>query len=258
MNWPLDVVLDYIASVIWPFCRIGAMFMAMSLFGTQNVPRRVRLMLALTTTVAVRGMLPAMPDVPLFSVAGMLITAQQVLIGVVVGFITQIFMAAFILAGQVVGMQTSLGFASMVDPVNGQSVPVVAQFFLILSILLFLAFDGHLAMIRLIVMSFHTLPVGETLNVLTLRHVAEWAQWIFTTALAMTMSALIALLLINFSFGIMSRAAPQLNVFALGFPITMVSGLVIIWLTIGTVLTHFEQHWDRTLSLVCDVIGTSC
>lgn len=258
MNWPLDVILDFLASLLWPFSRVGAMFMTMALFGTQNVPQRVRLLLALSFTIAIRPVLPPMPDVALFSIGGMLITAQQVMIGIVMGFITQIFLNTFILAGQVVGMQTSLGFASMVDPVNGQQVPVVGQFFLMLSIMLFLAIDGHLAMMKMLVQSFHTLPVGETLEALKYRQVADWTQWIFTTALAMTMSALIALLLINFSFGIMTRAAPQLNVFALGFPITMVSGLLIIWLTMGTVLTHFEAQWSRALSLVCEMINTQC
>tara|TARA_R100001509_G_C4716137_1_gene164987 strand:- start:90 stop:563 length:474 start_codon:yes stop_codon:yes gene_type:complete len=156
-------------------------------------------------------------------------------------------------------MQIGLGFASMVDPTNGQQVPVIAQFFLMLASLVFLAFDGHLLMIHMVVASFDAIPVGMTgLDADALFAVAEWGVYMFSAALTAMLSGVIALLLINLSFGVMTRAAPQLNIFAIGFPITMVSGLVVVWLTMGGFIFHFENQWARVVQTMCEILGSQC
>jgi flagellar biosynthetic protein FliR len=156
-------------------------------------------------------------------------------------------------------MQIGLGFASMVDPSNGQQVPVVAQFFLMLASLIFLALDGHLLMIQMVVASFESVPIGFSgLDVDAFRMISDWGSYMFSTALTAMLSGIIALLLINLSFGVMTRAAPQLNIFAIGFPITMVSGLVVIWLTLGGFIYHFENQWARVVQTMCQLIGSQC
>ncbi|NRA83369.1 MAG: flagellar biosynthetic protein FliR, partial [Gammaproteobacteria bacterium] len=188
-----------------------------------------------------------------------LIIAQQILIGIALGFMSLLVMQTFVLAGQIIGMQTSLGFASMVDPASGQQVPVVGQFFLLLATLIFFAVDGHLAMIKMVMLSFETLPIGTTgLSQLTFDKISRWGGWLFTASLAMSMSAIVALLTINFSFGILTRAAPQLNIFAIGFPVTMLAGLTILWLTLEAVMDHFGVQWDRALVTMCEIIETQC
>ena len=142
---------------------------------------------------------------------------------------------------------------------NGQQVPAVGQFFLLLASLVFLSFDGHIALIYMTVESFRSLPVGlNSLAQIDFYSLVSWGGWMYTTALSMSLSAVVALLLINFSFGVMTRAAPQLNIFSIGFPITMLSGLVIIWLTLGGFVAHFEQQWHRHLELVCDLLALGC
>ncbi|MBD1389851.1 flagellar type III secretion system protein FliR [Neiella sp. HB171785] len=259
MDWPLDVVLSFLASLLWPLARISAMFASMTLLSSQNISMRIRMALAVALAVAIQPMLPPMPDIELFSIAGFLVTAQEMIIGFAVGLASQLLIASFVLAGQIVGMQTSLGFANIVDPMNGQQVPAVGQFFLLLASLVFLAFDGHIALLLAISKSFHSLPVGlHSLAEVNFFEMVAWAGWMYTAALSMALSSVVALLLINFSFGVMTRAAPQLNIFSIGFPITMLSGLLILWLTIGNFATHFERQWHRHLELVCDLLLLSC
>ena len=252
-------LLTWIASYFWPLARISAMMMVMVSVGSRTTPTRIRLLYAVAVTIAVVPTLPPPPDIALFSLGGFLVTVQQLLIGIALGYVSQLIMQTFVLAGQVIGMQTSLGFASMVDPGSGQQVPVVGQLFLMLTTLLFLAIDGHLIMIQMVIASFESLPIGLTgLSSLTFDNISKWGGWIFTGALAMSISAMVALLLINFSFGIMTRAAPQLNIFAIGFPVTMLSGILILWLTLPGVMGHFERQWQQGVEMMCEIIEAPC
>lgn len=254
-----NIVMNWLAGNLWPFCRISGMFMVMAGVGSRNLSVKIRLFYALTVTFIVAPVIGPMPDVALFSIPSYIIIIQQTLIGVAIGFISILVMQSFVIAGQVIGMQTSLGFASMVDPGSGQTVPVVGQFFLLLATLMFFAIDGHLVMIKMLVISFETLPISvEGLNKLTLENIAKWGGWMFISALAMSIAAMVALLVINFAFGILTRAAPQLNIFSIGFPVTMLAGLLVLWLTLDTVMSHFDSLWMRGVEMMCTIIDTKC
>jgi len=214
MNITSTLLMEMLAAYIWPFTRLASMLMTMLVIGSQSVPIMVRMFYTMALTAVIAPVLPKMPSTELFSMAGVLITSQQVLIGIAMGLVSQMLIQAFIMAGQVISMQTSLGFASMVDPLNGESTPVIGQFYLMLGTLLFFALDGHLTMIQMISQSFITLPVGaEGLTIGSMRSIVDFVSVLFQTALSFSLSATIALLLINFAFGVMTRAAPQLNVF---------------------------------------------
>ena len=247
MDLVTSVVLEWLEQHLWPLTRVSAMIGSMALFSGTLVNARIKVFLSLAIILAVS---PALPEVStgveMTSVGGFLVTAQQVVIGVALGLVSLLFLQIFVLGGQVIAMQIGLGFASMVDPTNGQQVPVIAQFFLMLASLIFLAFDGHLLMIHMIMASFDAIPVGMTgLDADAFMAIAEYGS-------------VIAILLINLSFGVMTRAAPQLNIFAIGFPITMVSGLVVLWLTMGGFIFHFENQWQRAIEVMCTVIGSQC
>ncbi|WP_298440418.1 flagellar biosynthetic protein FliR [uncultured Ferrimonas sp.] len=258
MELPLPVIFDWLRAVLWPLFRIAGMLMVMTTIGGGPVPARIRLLLSLVITAAVAPVLPPPPAIELFSPHGMVVTAQQLLIGITIGFVSLLVISTFVLAGQIIGMQTSLGFASMVDPTNGQQVPIVGQFYLLLTTLLFFAVDGHLVMIKMIVLSFDTLPIGESLQPQSLEKIGQFVGLTFANALTMSLSAATALLLINFSFGVMTRAAPQLNIFSIGFPITMLSGILILWLTLGGILPHFNSVWQQGQNLMCDILQLTC
>lgn len=255
MNFTEQQLLDWVSGLLLPLFRISGMLMTMMVIGTQSVPARIRMGLALALTLMVLPVLPPMPKVELLSLPGFYLVIQESLIGIILGFITRMLFQIFVVGGQLVAMQTGLGFASLVDPVNGLSVPVVGQIYLMLSTLLFLIFNGHVFMIELVVHSFTSLPVGEGISLPNIQAVIAWGQALFGGALMMALAAALSLLMINLSFGVMTRAAPQLNLFSLGFPITMVTGLIIIWLTLAGFVSHFETYYRDSVDLLCQMVN---
>ena len=251
-----DVVINqYIADFILPFTRISALIMTMVGFGAKTIPTNIKLGLAIVVTVAVMPAIPPSNVTNLLSLSTALIIAEQTIIGILIGFVTTLVVETFTLTGQIIAMQTGLGFASLVDPASGMNVPAVGQFFLILSSLLFWVMDGHLAYLQLIVASFDTIPiVSGGFDSGKFKELVEWGGWMFATALSLSLAPLTAMLLINFAFGVMTRAAPQLNIFAIGFPVTMCAGLLIMWLTMGNFFTHFQAQWERAIDFSCYLI----
>lgn len=260
MEYPTTLVLEWIASYFWPFVRISSMLMAMSVTGARFVPSRVRLYLSLAVTVAAMPVIPAVDiDTPLMSLGGFLITFNQMVIGIAMGMVTQFMVQTFVMLGQIIGMQSSLGFASMVDPANGQNTPLLGQFFMFLATLFFLVSDGHLKLIQLVVFSFKTLPIGSGgLQSGDFHELATWLSVIFKVALNMALAGIIALLTVNLSFGVMTRAAPQLNIFSLGFAFALMIGLLICWYIVSGLYAHYEQYWQYGEQELCRMIKLNC
>lgn len=252
-------LLQLMAVYVLPFARLSGMLMTLSVVGSKNVSPRFRLLFALAVTVLVVPTLPATEPVQLFTLPSFLLVVEQLLIGIAMGFVTRLLLETFVVGAQIIAMQSGLGFASLVDPANGTSVPALGQFFLMLTTMLFLAFDGHLLMIRLVVESFHSMPIGGNASIFELLFkVVSWSKWIFATALIMALVCIASLLIVNIAFGVMTRAAPQINVFAVGFPLTMVSGLILVWLTLNYFLPHFESQMVRATGLICNMVGLDC
>jgi flagellar biosynthetic protein FliR len=219
----------WIAQLFWPFVRIGACLMVAPAFAAVAVPARVRIVLAAAIALIVAP-LTASPDVTPFSVAGAVITVQQILIGVALGFCLQLIFDSVTLGGQLLASSMGLSFAQNIDPERGASTPVVGQLYNILLMLTFLALDGHLRLIEMLVDGFRTLPIGVSgLGAEGLWRIVGWGAQIFGGALAVALPGVTALLIVNLAFGIVSRAAPTLNLFAVGFPVSLVLGLVIVW-----------------------------
>lgn len=255
MEFTESVINQFIADFILPFSRISALMMSVIGFSARTIPTKIKLFLSVLITIAVMPAIPPTQVESLLSLSTALLVAEQTIIGVMLGFVSLMVVNTFTLAGQIIAMQTGLGFASLVDPASGMNVPAVGQFFLILSSLLFWVMDGHLAYLQFIVGSFDTIPIPATdFDSVKFKEIAEWGGWMFATALSLALAPLTAMLLINFSFGIMTRAAPQLNVFAIGFPITMCAGLLIMWLTMGNFFTHFQLQWQRALEFSCYLV----
>ncbi len=256
MEYPLDIVIQWLANFLLPLTRIAAMLSVMAGIGAKNIPARIKLGLAVAVTFVALPTIPPSEYTDLFSFSIVLVVMQQILIGAAMGFASILLLNTFVLAGQILAMQTGLGFASVVDPSNGQSVPAVGQFYLILATLLFWVYDGHLMMIQMIVHSFIVVPIDGTWWGSENYHtVALWGSWLFVTALVLALAPLTAMLIISMSFGVMTRAAPQLNIFSIGFPFTLVTGLVIIWATLSNFIVQFDFQWNQTIQLMCDLVG---
>lgn len=233
-------LLNWVASFIWPLLRIGAMLIAAPLFSMQGVPPRVRLIIAVGLTLVVMPLLPPLPDVEMMSYQGLVISMQQVLIGLVSGFIVQLVFGVVVFAGQAMAYSMGLGFASMVDPQSGQQIPVLAQFYIIVSTLIFLVLDGHLMLIRMVLDSFNTVPIAvDGLEQAEIWSVIAWSSRLFASGLLLSLPVMASLLMVNVSFGVAARAAPQLHIFSVGFPVTLMLGLLLIWLTLPNLLQRF-------------------
>ncbi|XSS64968.1 flagellar biosynthetic protein FliR [Pseudomonas sp. B11] len=233
-------ISSWVASFVLPLFRVTSLLMVMPVFGTTLVPRRVRLYFALAITVVITPALPPMPEVHALDASALLLVAEQILIGAVLGFALQLFFQAFVIAGQIVAIQMGMGFASMVDPTNGVSVAVIGQFFTMLVTLLFLAMNGHLVVFEVLVESFTTLPVGGGLMVNHFWELVGKLGWVLGAALLLVLPAITALLVVNIAFGVMTRAAPQLNIFSIGFPLTLVLGMGIVWISLADILNQYQ------------------
>lgn len=223
----------WLNTYLLPLFRISGFFLAAPIIGSNFVPVRVRLILAVAVTLVVApGQTPAV-DVEILSLQMALVVAQQLLIGVMLGFFLQMLFQLFVLLGQMIAMQMGLGFASMMDPANGVNVAILSSVYSMLATLLFISFDGHLLMIEVLADSFTQLPVGVVPSSNVYLQLVSTISWVFSSALLLALPAVTALLMTNFAFGIMTRAAPQLNIFALGFPMALMFGLFLVWLMMG-------------------------
>ncbi len=254
------LTLTAIAAVFWPFCRMSGFFMSMFFISNRSIPRRVRIMFAFTLTLCMLPALPAIPgDLQIMSVPGVLITIKEVLIGMAMGYVTQFLAQVFTIAGQTIAMQTGLGFASMVDPVSGTNSAVVGQFFSVLTTLVFLAINGHLLFIRMMVMSFTTLPIGGDFIPLSgIYEIVSFGSDMFLFAAGMAISSICTMLVINFTLGVMTRAAPQLNIFSMGFAVSMTTGLVVLTYALNAYLNVFYNAFNELVGGGCSLIATSC
>jgi flagellar biosynthesis protein FliR len=241
----------WISQLYWPFIRIGACFMVAPAFGALFLPARMRLVLAGAVAYLVAPLIPQPTGIIAFSPAGIVITIQQVIIGVSLGFALQILFDAVSMGGQLLANSMGLSFAFNVDPMRGTGTPALGQLYALLVMLTFLALDGHLALIEMLVQGFRTLPVGETgLTNQGLWSVVAWGTQIFSGALAVALPGITALLVVNLAFGVMSRAAPSLNLFAVGFPISLVFGLVIIIVGLPALQSAFVELLGKAFMLL--------
>ena len=251
MDFTEGQILGHTASFIWPLLRISSMFVTIPLFSLRGVPARVRLILSVAITLVVMPLLPTFQAVEMFSFQGFMVAIAQIMIGMTSGFIVQLVFSAVLFAGQGVALGMGLGSAAMVDPQNGQQVPVIAQFYVITCTLIFLSLDGHLVLIKMLLDSFTSLPIGiDGITKANIWTIIAWSSRMFAGGFLLTMPIVVSLLLVNVSFGVATRAAPQLNIFSVGFPITLMLGIVLIWLTLPDVLDQFTNILTNAYDLV--------
>lgn len=246
---------SWFAQAFWPFIRIGACLMVAPVFGARFVPARVRLGLALAITILVAPIVPA-PNVTPFSGVGLVVTVQQLSIGLALGFALQLVFDALALGGQLLANSMGLSFAFNMDPLRGSSTPALAQFYTILATLTFLALGGHLIVIETLVSGFQTLPVGtQGLTRDDAWDIVRWGGELFSGAVIIALPGLAALLIVNLAFGVMSRAAPTLNLFAVGFPASLMFGLVVLLAALPAMQRSFIELLSRGFAFLAMLGG---
>ncbi|MBX3560520.1 MAG: flagellar biosynthetic protein FliR [Sphingomonas sp.] len=210
--------------------RPGAAMLAAPIFGSPAVPVQLRLIVALALGIPALGATQfVLPADGLASFEGVLLIAGEIMAGLAIGFAVQIGFAAAVIAGEVIGNAMGLGFAAMVDPSSGQSNPVVGQFLSIVATLLFLAIGGHLALAVTIVESYRALPPGDAwMSQESIRGLVFFGSVLFSAGLSIALPVAFAIVLVQIMMGVLARSAPQLNLFAVGFPAALLAGVVLL------------------------------
>ncbi len=233
----------WLAALFYPLVRILAMISTSPVLGNKQVPKRVKIGLSALLAILIAPTLSTLPIVAVGSAQGLLIVIQQVIIGVALGFTLRLVFTAVEMAGELSGLQMGLGFASFYDPLNSSYSPIIARWLGMIAALAFLATNGHLYMLAALAESFSTLPIGESLPANGFYSVAEWGGSIFAFGLQISLPIVAALLITNIALGILTRAAPQLNIFAVGFPITLTIGFVVL----GVSMAYLSPFLDRVV-----------
>ncbi len=239
-------IMQFIGSYFFPLVRITAFLLAAPIFGTQVLTARVRVVLGFMITIIIAPLLPAGPQYEALSLSVLLLVAQQILIGVALAFIFQVVFQIFVMTGQYIAMSMGLGFAAMNDPASGLSVTIISQFYLLTTTLLFISINGHLVLLQILVDSFTVMPIGvSSFSTEDFAKIIGLGSWMFASGLTIALPILTSLLLVNIAFGVMSRSAPQINVFVVGFPMTLIFGLFVMWLGFDAFLPIFREYTSQ-------------
>ena len=234
----------WLTAFMWPLFRILALISTAPILGNAAVPARVKIALAIGITLLISPVLGPMPNIDPGSIPGLFIVVQQIIIGAAMGFAMQIVFVAFEMAGNLTGLQMGLGFATFYDPNSGGNTAVIAQYMNLVATLVFLAVNGHLVMLSTLADSFSSFPIGDSaLHAHGWLGLVRWAGGLFADGLLLSLPMLGALLITNMALGILTKAAPQLNIFAVGFPITIAVGMAILALS----LPYFIPVLDRMM-----------
>lgn len=239
-----------VSTFAWPFTRILGVFLADPVFATRTIPRNFKAGAVLVLTVLLAPMLPPLPNVPLVSAAGVLILVQQLLIGLAIGFTMRVVITAVEVAGFIMGMQMGLGFAMFYSPQSAAQVPAVSMLLSMFAYLLFFVFNGPQTLLATLADSFHVLPVGLAFPAQGWKLLVEWGGHFLTWGVWMSLPVVAALLVTNLAIAVMTRAAPQFNVFSFGFPLTLIVGFLAMYLSLPLMVPAVEQIYGEAFQFI--------
>ncbi|MDR2164379.1 MAG: flagellar biosynthetic protein FliR [Zoogloeaceae bacterium] len=240
---------QWIATFFYPLARILAVATTAPFLSNAAMPRRVRLILGIALTIGIAPILPPMPDISPASGVGLAILAQQVLIGVGMGVSMRIIFTAVDMGAALIAFLMGLGFATFYDPQNTAQTSVISNFTTLLVTLLFLVMNGHLIYFSVMAQSFVSIPVsGTPVDASGWRFLATMGGRIFTTGLLLALPIIVVLMMTNLALGILNRVAPQLNLFAIGFPVTLSLGFIALMLMMNYLAVPLEHIFNDGLN----------
>lgn len=247
-------IVDRFYTFMWPMLRISALLLTAPLFSIAAVPRRIRVLAALALTWFIYPLVE-WPVIDPMSAPGLVEIVNQIFIGCLMGLTLQVVVAAVVTAGQALSNAIGLSMATLIDPTLG-NVPILSQFLLIMALLIFVGTGGHLLLLSLLLKSFSAVPIGQSLlNQETWGKLIAWSSMIFTGALLVSLPVMAVLLLINTGLGVVTRAAPSLNVFAVGFPAMMIAGILACVLTMESIGLRLQWMWVRAFGVLDNLLG---
>ncbi|MES2348844.1 MAG: flagellar biosynthetic protein FliR [Pseudomonadota bacterium] len=246
----LAQLLPLLTAVWWPFCRILAMFIGAPVLGEAVTPVTVRILIALVLAVLMLPLTTTGAPINPFSMHGVVASIEQALIGFVLGLAFHFAMSVIGVLGFLVSSQMGFSMAVMNDPMNGQSSDVVSALLSVLSIIVFFAIDGHLVIANVIGQSFKAWPLGHGYSPLLLQAIAYNVAWIFSAAMLLAIPIVFSTLVVQLGFGFLNRVAPSLNLFALGFSVITIFGLMML----AQVVRFIPEHYVRMTNMVLELI----
>lgn len=251
----IDIVERFYA-LMWPMLRMSALMLFAPVFSVPALTTRIRILLALALALMIYPMFD-WPRIDPLSARGLLEIANQITIGLMMGLVLQVAIAAVVVAGQAISNAMGLSMAMMIDP-NLGNVPTVAQFLIVLATLIFVGLGGHALLLAVLVESFASLPVGNFVAVdQSWRQMLAWSSMIFLGGLLIAMPVMVTLLFINIGIGVITRAAPSLNIFAVGLPATIVLGFFILILSMANIGARLQWLWTQGLVQTRTLVGLS-
>lgn len=254
MNFLAADVVERFYTFLWPMLRISALMITAPIFSLSAFNTRMRILVALVLTWLVYP-LHKWPVIDPTSAQGLVEVFNQIMIGATMGLILQVVVAAVVVAGQSIAAAMGLSMANMLDP-NMGNVPVISQLLIVMSTLIFVGFGGHAILLGLILESFNSLPIGTNiLNQAVYGRVLQWSSMMFLGAVLMALPVMVSLLFINVGLGVVTRAAPSLNIFAVGFPAMIMAGFIILIISLESIGGRIEWLWVQGFTLVREIIG---
>ena len=254
MHWDLSQIDRWMALLLWPMSRVTGLMLTAPIFSASGLPSLVRIVIAMALTLAIIPAEAPMPALNILSWASLLVIVQQLIIGLLMGMTLKLVFEAVSYGGQLIANAMGLGFASVIDPTQGGDTPLIGQFQTVMVSLLFLAMNGHLALIGMLADSMRSLPPSR-LSATMSWELLSFASIVFSGAVRVALTAIIALLITNIGFGVISRAAPAMNMFALGFPISITLGLTVFWLSQRALPGIFGSLCDQADAVLHHLIG---
>ena len=249
-------ILNFVSNFMLISIRLSAMFLIAPFFSAATISIPIRILVTVGIAILMISVIET-PTFDPFSVRGILLLIQEALIGATIGFVMQLAFAAVSVSGELISSSMGLGFAAMVDPQTGTQSPVITQFMSVLMLLAFMALEGHHILLKQLVASYKVLPIGEDfVNPALFLAVLQAASLIFSAAFLISLPIVVALFLVNITIGMLTRVAPQMNIFAVGFPITIYVGLILLLVTIPGISSGMAGLLDEIARRVRDVIQT--
>ncbi|MFZ9734667.1 MAG: flagellar biosynthetic protein FliR [Burkholderiaceae bacterium] len=247
-------IVDRFVFFLWPMIRISALLMIAPVLSINAVTVRIRVVLAFALTWLIYPLVewPALdPTTP----AGLLEVFNQVAIGALMGLMLQVAMAAVVVGGHAIAASMGLAMANMMDP-NLGNVPVISQFLVIMASLIFLGLGGHALLLQLLLESFHLLPIGQSLLSLdAMGHLIAWSSMMFIGGVLLSLPILVILLTVNLGLGVVTRAAPTLNIFAVGFPAMIIAGFLILYAGMNSIAARIQWLWMSAFEQIRMILG---
>jgi flagellar biosynthetic protein FliR len=246
----------WVGRLWWPMLRVGGFVLVAPTLSERVIPGRIKIVLSLALAFLMAPLVRVPAALSIFSGAGLLAAVQELLIGIAIGMVVQLTFEALIFAGQTISLTMGLGFATLVDPQRGANSTVLGQMFLIFALLTYLAINGHLVLLGALAESFQTLPIGAAhIDKNFLLSVVQWGARVFESGLLIALPAVIALVIVNLALGVVTRAAPQLNLFGIGFTITLMCGFFVLLAGLDGIMTGISGLINSALTAAGELVG---